>query len=171
MQLLTSEVSALLHSSSLNCTYRQWTYIYIYRVGSTTIHCIACPGSWSWCECHGCDETGNTVPRAGLKPTSLAFQASVLPFHYVGFLISPHLSMQRHTSDVSANYYIYTYTYIYIYRYIYMQLYKCMYTYTHIGTIYTNLFSSLPDLEGACGLVEIKQSSGPMGSSKAFVVH
>ena len=28
---------------------------------------------------------GNTVPRAGFKPTSLAFRASVLPLHHVGF--------------------------------------------------------------------------------------
>ena len=28
---------------------------------------------------------GNTVPRAGLKPTSLAFQASVISLHHVGF--------------------------------------------------------------------------------------
>ena len=31
---------------------------------------------------------GNTVPRAGLKPTSLAFQASVLPLHYIGSMMS-----------------------------------------------------------------------------------
>ena len=28
---------------------------------------------------------GNTVPRAGLEPISLAFWASVLPLHHVGF--------------------------------------------------------------------------------------
>ena len=28
---------------------------------------------------------GNTVPRAGLEPTFLAFWASVLPFHHIGF--------------------------------------------------------------------------------------
>ena len=27
----------------------------------------------------------NTVPRVGVEPTSLAFRASVLPFHHVGF--------------------------------------------------------------------------------------
>ena len=32
---------------------------------------------------------GNIVPRAGLKHTSLTFQASVLPFHHIGSLISP----------------------------------------------------------------------------------
>ena len=32
---------------------------------------------------------GNIVPRAGIKPTSLAFQASVLPLFHIGSLISP----------------------------------------------------------------------------------
>ena len=31
---------------------------------------------------------GNILPRAGLKPTSLAFRASVLPLHHVGSLTS-----------------------------------------------------------------------------------
>ena len=31
----------------------------------------------------------NIVPRVGLKPTSLAIWASVLPFHHVGSLMSP----------------------------------------------------------------------------------
>ena len=31
----------------------------------------------------------NTVPRARIKPTSLAFQASVLPFHHIVSLMSP----------------------------------------------------------------------------------
>ena len=32
---------------------------------------------------------GNTVPRVGLEPTSLAFWASVLPLHHTGSLMSP----------------------------------------------------------------------------------
>ena len=32
---------------------------------------------------------GNTVPRAELEPTSLTFQASGLPLHHVGSLMSP----------------------------------------------------------------------------------
>ena len=32
---------------------------------------------------------GNTVPKAGFKPTSLAFRASVLPLHHIGSLMSP----------------------------------------------------------------------------------
>ena len=31
----------------------------------------------------------NIAPRAGIEPTSLAFQASVLPLHHTGFLMSP----------------------------------------------------------------------------------
>ena len=37
----------------------------------------------------GVMKMGNIVPRAGLEPTSLAFQASVLPLHHVGSLMSP----------------------------------------------------------------------------------
>ena len=32
---------------------------------------------------------GNAMPRAGLEPTPLAFQASVLPLHHIGSLKSP----------------------------------------------------------------------------------
>ena len=32
---------------------------------------------------------GNIVTRVGIKPTSLAFRASVLPFHHVHSLMSP----------------------------------------------------------------------------------
>ena len=32
---------------------------------------------------------GNIVARAGLKPTSLAVRANVLPLHHVGSLLSP----------------------------------------------------------------------------------
>ena len=31
----------------------------------------------------------NTVPRAGIKTTSMAFRASVLPLHHVGSMMSP----------------------------------------------------------------------------------
>ena len=34
-------------------------------------------------------EQGNSVPRAGIEPTSLAFQANMLPLHHVGSLMSP----------------------------------------------------------------------------------
>ena len=37
----------------------------------------------------GVMKMGNTVPRAGLETTSLAFQASVLPLHHTGSLMSP----------------------------------------------------------------------------------
>ena len=37
----------------------------------------------------GMMKMGNIVPRVGMDLTSLAFQASVLPFHHVGSLMSP----------------------------------------------------------------------------------
>ena len=33
----------------------------------------------------GVTTMGNTVPRVGFEPTSLAFRASVLPLHHIGF--------------------------------------------------------------------------------------
>ena len=33
----------------------------------------------------GVMKMGNTVPRVGLKPTSLSFRASMLPLHHVVF--------------------------------------------------------------------------------------
>ena len=41
----------------------------------------------------GVMKMGNTAPRAGVEPTSLAFWASVLPVHHIGslmFLLYPH---------------------------------------------------------------------------------
>ena len=37
-------------------------------------------------QCRGRDEN---VPRAGVEPASLTFQASVLPLHHIGSLMSP----------------------------------------------------------------------------------
>ena len=37
----------------------------------------------------GVMKIGNIVPRAELKLTALAFQASVLPLHHIGSLMSP----------------------------------------------------------------------------------
>ena len=37
----------------------------------------------------GVVKMGNSVPRAGLESTSLAFQASMVPFHYACSLMSP----------------------------------------------------------------------------------
>ena len=60
---------------------------------------------------------GNTAPRAGLEPTSLAFWDSVLPFHHIGSLMTPlYPSMQLLASEVSADYY----TYIYIQTHTYI---------------------------------------------------
>ena len=39
----------------------------------------------------GVMKMGNTVPRVGLEPTSLAFQASVLPLHHIGLPLMPPL--------------------------------------------------------------------------------
>ena len=49
---------------------------------------------------------GNTVPRVGLKPAYLAFQASVLPLHHIGFLPSL-LYLHQLVAEVSAVYYMY----------------------------------------------------------------
>ena len=37
----------------------------------------------------GVMKMGNIIPRVGIKPTSLAFSASVLQLHHVGSLMSP----------------------------------------------------------------------------------
>ena len=57
----------------------------------------------------GVMKMGTTVPRVGLEPTFLAFQASVLPLHHAGFPdvttnTHAHLSMQLLASEVSADY-------------------------------------------------------------------
>ena len=42
----------------------------------------------------GAMQMGNIVPEGGIEPTSLALQASVLPLHHTGSLMSilyPHL--------------------------------------------------------------------------------
>ena len=52
---------------------------------------------------------GTTVPWVGLEPTSLAFPASVLPLHPVGFpgvtTTPTPTCLQLLTSEVSADYY------------------------------------------------------------------
>ena len=50
---------------------------------------------------------GNTMPRARLEATSLAFRASLLPLHYVGchHYTHAHLSIQLFASEVSADIY------------------------------------------------------------------
>ena len=55
----------------------------------------------------GVMKRGNIVPRVGIEPTSLAFRASVLPLHYVGFLMSPlYPRLPVHgLSEVSADHY------------------------------------------------------------------
>ena len=79
--------------------------------------------SWSYhinAQCHGCNEIGNTVPRVGPEPTSLAFWASVLPLHHVGFTdvttiptptflcrSLPQRSVQTTTPSVSSIWFLY----------------------------------------------------------------
>ena len=55
----------------------------------------------------GVMEIGNIVPKAGIKLTSLALQASVLPLHLPSVTTIPpaYLSMQLFASDLSADYY------------------------------------------------------------------
>ena len=56
----------------------------------------------------GVRKMGNTVPRARLKPTSLAFRASVSQLHHVGFpdvTTIPHAYLSILTSEVSADHY------------------------------------------------------------------
>ena len=47
--------------------------IYKHRLGSTTIQCVASTGSWTWLSMM---KMVNIAPRAGIEPTSLAFQAT-----------------------------------------------------------------------------------------------
>ena len=52
----------------------------------------------------------NTVPRAGLEPTSLTFRASVIVLHHIGSPMSllypcPPICVQLLASEVSADYY------------------------------------------------------------------
>ena len=59
--------------------------------------------------CRGCDENGKYLPRAGIKSTSMAFWASVLPLHHIGcwchHYTHGYQSMQFLASEVSADYY------------------------------------------------------------------
>ena len=60
---------------------------------------------------------GITVPRAGLKPISLAFWATVLPLHHIGFLdvitvpTPSCLYISLPQRSVQTTIYIYTHTY------------------------------------------------------------
>ena len=71
----------------------------------------------------GVTKVGIIVPRSGLKRTSLAFRASVLPLHHLGFpyVTAINVSMQLFTSEVSADYYI-SIPPVYISIYIYSKI-------------------------------------------------
>ena len=84
----------LLHSSPLNYksfnAYNYIPYIYIHRVGSSTIQHKACTVSWSWHQCHRVWWKSEILClEQESKPTFLACRASVLSFHHVGSLMSP----------------------------------------------------------------------------------
>ena len=51
--------------------------IYIYGITYYTLHIY-----WLY-TCRGVTNMVNIVPKAGLEPTSVVFQASVLPLHHV----------------------------------------------------------------------------------------
>ena len=66
---------------------------------------------------------GNTMPRAGLEPTSLAYRPGVLPLHHVGSLASllypcpplyavPYLRDQCRLLQYIINQGVHTYTHI-----------------------------------------------------------
>ena len=61
-------------------TQRQWPYICIDSIGSTTIQHIALLDAGQGTSVMGVMKMRNIVPRSELEPTSLAFQASVLPY-------------------------------------------------------------------------------------------
>ena len=77
------------HSSSLTVQQSGWarepvpSFHIAVRVGTGT-----CPISL-FAVIMAVMKMGNIVPRAGIKPTSLAFRASVLPLHHLGSLTSP----------------------------------------------------------------------------------
>ena len=87
----------LLHSSPWNCmffnafNYIHTTALHIHTQGTFTNHTehslyriLVTAASVM-----AVVKMGNTVPRVGIKPTSLAFWASVKPLHHIGSLISP----------------------------------------------------------------------------------
>ena len=88
----------LLHLSPWNCmsfTYIQamavhiYIYIYIYTGQGQQPYSpqhVQDPGHST--SIMGVTKMGNIVPRVGIEPTSLAFQASVLPFHHISSLLS-----------------------------------------------------------------------------------
>ena len=81
---------------------------WLVRAPASSVYMIGSRALWWW-QCDnivGLMKIGNIVPRAGLKPSSLAFWASVLPFHHIGSLKSPlYPRMQLLASEFSADYY------------------------------------------------------------------
>ena len=81
----------------------------MHRVASTTMQHIACIGSWPHHHNCGMTKIGNMLPRVGIKPISLPFQASVLnitPPRIPDFTMRPTPTWIWLTWEVSADYYI-----------------------------------------------------------------
>ena len=77
----------------------------------------------------GVIKMGNTVPWAGIEPTSLAFRASVLPLHHVDYLKSPLYPRPPVYAAPCLRcqcrlLYIYTSIHLYIYTWMWVHAYK-----------------------------------------------
>ena len=62
----------LLHSSPWNRkSFNAYNYIHTGNaamvLGSTAIQHVACAGSWSWHQCHGCDKNGKYCAQSGIR--------------------------------------------------------------------------------------------------------
>ena len=74
----------------------------------------------------GVMKIGNTVPRVGLKPTSLAFRSRVLPSHHIGFLMSPVYVALCLSGQFRL---LHTYKYVHVHLRIYAHVFTCIYAY------------------------------------------
>ena len=68
--------------------------VHIHTLGRFNNHApYSFTGFWSQHQCHGDEEIGNSMPRAGIKPTLLEFQANVLtntPHRFPDITTLPH---------------------------------------------------------------------------------
>ena len=93
MQLLASEINVdyyihlpgIVSLLMLIITYIQAMALYIHIHTAHSLYKIMDMAT----SVVGVMKVGHILPRAGLEPTSLAFQASVLPLHHIGSLMSP----------------------------------------------------------------------------------
>ena len=70
---------------SMYVTIYIYIYIYIYTYVYIPVYKSICV----YYVCCGVMKMGNIVPRVGIEPKSLVFQAGVLPLHHIGSLMSP----------------------------------------------------------------------------------